>query len=107
MMNLDKKIFEAVKQIPRGHVATYGQIAELLGDKKLARFVGNVLHKNKNQFDVPCYRVVNAKGKLSSSYAFGGMSEQEKLLRRDGVEVIDGKVDLIKYAWEQNNRDNS
>ncbi|MBR2208201.1 MAG: MGMT family protein [Synergistaceae bacterium] len=107
MLNFEEKIFEAVKQIPRGRVATYGQIAELLGDKKLARAVGNVLHKNKNQFDVPCYRVVNAKGELSSAYAFGGASEQEKLLRSDGVEVANGKVDLIKYAWKQNNRDNS
>ena len=96
---LQEKIFETVKQIPRGRVATYGQIAELLGDKKLARFVGNALHKNRNQFAVPCYRVVNAQGKLSSSYAFGGMSEQEKLLKNDGVEVINGKVDLSKYGW--------
>ena len=107
MLNLEEKIFEFVKQIPRGRVATYGQIAELLGDKKLARAVGNVLHKNKDQFTVPCYRVVTAKGELSSSYAFGGASEQEKLLRSDGVEVANGKVDLIKYAWKQNNRDNS
>ena len=104
---LQEKIFEAVKKIPCGHVATYGQIAELIGDKKFARAVGNALHKNKNQFEIPCYRVVNSKGELSNSYAFGGASEQEKLLKNDGVEVINGKVDLVKYGWKQNHGNNS
>ena len=54
-----KRIYEAVKKIPRGQVATYGQIAELAGDRKMARAVGNALHKNPDPLHIPCYRVVN------------------------------------------------
>ncbi len=93
-----KRIYEAVKKIPRGHVATYGQIAELAGDKKMARAVGNALHHNPDPDTIPCYRVVNAKGELSGAFAFGGMRSQESLLRADGIEVVDGWVDLTKYG---------
>lgn len=93
-----KRIYEAVKKIPRGRVATYGQIAELAGDKKMARAVGNALHHNPDPDTIPCYRVVNAKGELSGAFAFGGMRSQEALLRADGIEVVDGRVDLTKYG---------
>ena len=93
-----KRIYEAVKRIPKGHVATYGQIAQLAGDKKMARAVGNALHKNPDPEHIPCFRVVNAKGELAGAFAFGGGRAQEDLLRQDGVEVIDGKVDLMKYG---------
>ncbi len=93
-----KRIYEAVKRIPKGHVATYGQIAQMAGDKKMARAVGNALHKNPDPEHIPCFRVVNAKGELAGAFAFGGGRAQEDLLRQDGVEVIDGKVDLTKYG---------
>lgn len=93
-----KRIYEAVKKIPRGRVATYGQIAELAGDKKMARAVGNALHHNPDPDTIPCYRVVNAKGELSGAFAFGGIHSQETLLRADGIEVADGRVDLTKYG---------
>lgn len=93
-----KRIYEAVKKIPKGHVATYGQIAELAGDKKMARAVGNALHKNPDPDHIPCFRVVNARGELSGSFAFGGADAQEKLLKADGVEVVEGRVDLNKYG---------
>lgn len=93
-----KRIYEAVKKIPRGRVATYGQIAELAGDKKMARAVGNALHHNPDPDTIPCYRVVNAKGELSGAFAFGGIHSQEALLRADGIEVADGRVDLTKYG---------
>lgn len=93
-----KRIYNAVRQIPRGRVATYGQIAELAGDKKMARAVGNALHHNPDPDTIPCYRVVNAKGELSGAFAFGGMHSQEALLRADGIEVVDGRVDLTKYG---------
>ena len=67
-----KRIYSAVKKIPRGCVATYGQIAELAGDRKMARAVGNALHKNPDPENIPCYRVVNSKGELSGAFAFGG-----------------------------------
>ncbi len=95
-----KRIYEAVKKIPKGYVATYGQIAALAGDKKMARAVGNALHKNSDPENVPCYRVVNAKGELSGEFAFGGAGAQEKMLREDGVEVVNGRVDLDKYGFQ-------
>lgn len=93
-----KKIYEAVKKIPKGRVATYGQIAELAGDKKMARAVGNALHKNPDPEGIPCFRVVNAKGELSGEFAFGGAGAQAKLLLEEGIEVVDGRVDLKKYG---------
>lgn len=95
-----KRIYEAVQKIPKGTVATYGQIAELAGDKKMARAVGNALHKNPDPEKIPCYRVVNAKGELSGAFAFGGADEQAKRLEADGIEVINGRVDLRKYRWK-------
>jgi O-6-methylguanine DNA methyltransferase len=93
-----KRIYEAVKKIPKGRVATYGQVAELAGDKKMARAVGNALHKNPDPDSIPCYRVVNAKGELAGAFAFGGAEVQAKLLEADGIEVVGGKVDLEKYG---------
>ena len=93
-----KRIYEAVKKIPAGHVATYGQVAALAGDKKMARAVGNALHKNPDSDNIPCFRVVNAKGELAGEFAFGGAGAQAKLLEAEGIEVINGKVDLKKYG---------
>ena len=93
-----KRIYEAVKRIPKGHVATYGKIAEMAGDHRMARAVGNALHKNPDPEHIPCFRVVNAKGKLAGAFAFGGEDVQAELLRADGVEVINGRVNLEKYG---------
>jgi O-6-methylguanine DNA methyltransferase len=98
--NPTKRIYEVVKKIPKGKVATYGQVAELAGDKRMARAVGNALHKNPDPDNIPCFRVVNAKGELAGEFAFGGAGEQAKLLEADGIEVTDGRVDLEKYQWK-------
>ncbi len=95
-----KKIYESVKMIPYGRVATYAQVAQLAGDRKMARAVGNALHKNPDPANIPCYRVVNSKGELAGAFAFGGANVQAKLLEAEGVEVNDGKVDLGKYQWK-------
>ena len=102
--NPTKRIYEAVKKIPKGKVATYGQVAELAGDKRMARAVGNALHKNPDPDNIPCFRVVNAKGELAGEFAFGGAGEQAKLLEADGIEVADGRVDLEKYQWVHSDR---
>ena len=94
-----KRIYEAVKRIPRGKVATYGQVAAMAGNPKMARAVGNALHKNPDPEGIPCYRVVNAKGELSGEFAFGGRGAQARLLETDGIEVRDGRVDLEKYGF--------
>ena len=93
-----KRIYEAVKKIPRGKVATYGQVAALAGDRKMARAVGNALHRNPDPDTIPCYRVVNAKGKLAGAFAFGGAMSQQQLLEADGIKVTDGRVDLKVYG---------
>lgn len=93
-----KRIYEAVKSIPRGRVATYGRVAELAGNIKMARAVGNALHKNPEPGVIPCHRVVNSKGKLAAAFAFGGTDVQAALLISEGVEVRNGAVDLAKYG---------
>ena len=93
-----KRIYEAVKRIPKGCVATYGQVATMAGNERMSRAVGNALHKNPTPGIVPCHRVVDARGRLAGGFAFGGMEAQASLLAREGVEVVDGKVDLGKYG---------
>ena len=93
-----RRIYEAVKKIPKGKVATYGQVAEMAGDKKMARAVGNALHRNPDPEGIPCYRVVNAKGELAGEFAFGGEGAQRKLLEADGIVVVNGRVDLKVYG---------
>ena len=94
-----KRIYEAVKKIPRGCVATYAQVAEMAGDKKMARAVGNALHKNPDPASIPCHRVVNSRGELAGEYAFGGAWKQAENLKEEGVESENGKVDLEKYQY--------
>ena len=95
-----KRIYEAVKKIPKGQVATYADVAEMAGDRKMARAVGNALHKNPDPSTIPCHRVVNSKGELAGEYAFGGAWKQAQILESEGVEVIEGKVNLEKYRIE-------
>ena len=93
-----KRIYEAVKRIPKGRVATYSQVAAMAGNPRMCRAVGNALHHNPDPEHVPCYRVVNAKGELSGAFAFGGADEQANRLRADGIAVTDNRVDLKKYG---------
>jgi O-6-methylguanine DNA methyltransferase len=95
-----KRIYEAVKKIPKGKVATYADVAEMAGDRKMARAVGNALHKNPDPGTIPCHRVVNSKGELAGEYAFGGAWKQAEILDSEGVEVVDGRVDLEKYGYD-------
>ena len=92
-----KRIYEAVKKIPKGCVATYSQIAKMAGNEKMSRAVGNALHKNPEPGVIPCHRVVDSKGRLAGAFAFGGETVQAELLEGEGVRVIAGKVDLNQY----------
>ena len=98
MSQLYQKIYDIVMQIPEGKVATYGQVAGKIGNKGLARVVGNALHVNPYQGIVPCHRVVNAKGELSGAFAFGSYEVQRYLLEEEGVIVRNFTVDLEKYG---------
>ncbi len=94
-------IYEQVRKIPRGRVATYGQIAMLAGNPRWARAVGYALHSNPDPENIPCYRVLNRFGGLAPAFAFGGEQRQAELLRADGIEIReDGTVDLEKYLWD-------
>ena len=97
MNELYEKIYAAVRTIPRGRVATYAQVAAMVGNPRLCRVVGNALHLNPYFGEVPCHRVVNAKGELAGKFAFGGAEVQTDMLRAEGVAVVDDRVDLSKY----------
>ena len=95
-----KRIYEAVKRIPKGKVATYGQVAAMAGNPKMSRAVGNALHKNPQPVIIPCHRVVDSKGHLADEFAFGGAGVQARLLADEGVEVIDNTVDLSVFKMK-------
>ena len=98
-MNTYDKVYAAVKSIPRGKVATYGQIAALAGNAKLARVVGNALHANPDPAAIPCHRVVNRWGEVARHYAFGGAQAQRKRLEEEGISFEEkGTVNLKKYG---------
>lgn len=92
-MNFFEKVYEAVRSIPDGKVASYGMIALLCGNPKASRQVGWALHVNPSPDTIPCYKVVFKDGSLSEGFAFGGEGEQRRRLEADGVEFDDkGKV---------------
>lgn len=96
-----EKIYEVVKQIPYGQVATYGQIAALAGNKRWARVVGYALHVNPDPDNIPCYRVVNKDGRVSDAFAFGGGNRQVELLQAEGVAFKGDCVDMARYQLER------
>lgn len=98
--SMKEKVYAYLKLIPPGKVVTYGQIGEYLGNKRLCRVVGNILHNNPDPIGQPCFKVVNAKGELATNFG-DGIEVQAQRLINDGVEVIDYKVDLSKYQWEK------
>ena len=99
--NTFQRIYDVVKRIPAGHVATYGMVATLAGNPKMSRVVGYALHVNPDPGTIPCFRVVNRFGECSGSFAFGGKGAQEALLLEDGVLFLpDGRVDLKSCLWQ-------
>lgn len=96
-MGLFADIYEVVKKIPYGKVATYGQIADSLCLKD-ARRVGHALHQNPDTSAIPCHRVVNKDGCLSGGFAFGGVEAQAALLTSEGVTVVGNTVNLNEYG---------
>ena len=100
-MSFYDKVYNNVKKIPLGKVATYGQIALLCGSPRASRAVGYALHANPNPSEIPCHRVVNRHGRLAAAYVFGGIDEQRKKLVSEGVCVSDdNSVDLTQFLWK-------
>ncbi len=97
--NTFSMIYDVVKRIPKGKVATYGMVASLAGNPRWSRVVGYALHVNPDPENIPCYRVVNRFGEVSKAFAFGGENVQIELLKKDGVRFIDNKVDLSEFLW--------
>lgn len=96
---MKERVYAYLKIIPEGNVTTYGRIAEGLGNKKLARIVGNILHDNPDPSQYPCHRVVDSKGKVAENYAFGGATAQRKRLESEGIVFEEnGTVNLKKYG---------
>jgi methylated-DNA-protein-cysteine methyltransferase-like protein len=94
--NLIYEILSVVEEIPTGNVATYGQIAKLIGRDKNARLVGKVLSMAQFYGKYPCHRVVNHAGRLVPGWA-----EQGKLLKQEGIPMKDiNHVDLKRCQWD-------
>ena len=100
-MSFKEEVYAAVRKIPEGSVATYGEIAAMVGRPRAARAVGNVLHVNPYEWGndtvprelwVPCHRVVAKDGSLAACFGFGGTEEQRVRLEMEGVKVVDGKA---------------
>lgn len=130
-MNTFEKIYSVIRQIPKGKVASYGQIAELAGNRRWSRVVGYALHAVPDESDIPCHRVVTKDGRVSRAFenppgirrklpearpidcqsirkelpvadpAGREENRQVKLLKEEGVEFIDGHVDMKKYQWKK------
>lgn len=103
MGSVFERIYEIVKTIPKGRVATYGMVAMLAGNPRWARVVGYALHVNPEPGVIPCHRVVNRDGRPAPAFAFGGEDVQRALLEAEGI-VFDetGCVDLKKYGLFSN-----
>lgn len=98
-MNTFEKIYEVVCAIPKGKVATYGQVATLAGNPRWSQIVGYALHSNPRPIEIPCHRVVNRFGGLAAAFAFGGENAQRSLLESEGVEFDDdGYVLMDEYC---------
>ncbi|NHC37136.1 MGMT family protein [Scytonema millei] len=100
-MSTYKTIYNIVRQIPRGKVATYGQIADLANLYGKARLVGYALYRVDKNSDIPWQRVINAKGEISySPLRHGADHMQKSLLEQEGIKFnSDGKVNLREYLW--------
>lgn len=93
-----EKVYELVRQIPKGKVTTYGIIGKKL--KMSPRVVGYALHLNPNNDKTPCHRVVNRAGRVAPGFAFGGPGIQKKKLEAEGIKFKDSEtLDLSKYLY--------
>lgn len=95
-----ERVYEQVRAVPSGTVCTYGTIAELAGYPKASREVGFAMSRVLSEWNLPCHRIVNAKGTLAPSYAFGGKERQRQLLEDEGVTFVDGDtIDMRRHQW--------
>lgn len=94
-----RRIWAAIKKIPRGRVATYGQIAAVAGLPRQARLAGYALHHTPSGMKLPWHRVINAQGKIALPPNSASCRKQKQLLQEEGVVFLRGRVDLARYQW--------
>ncbi|HNV01203.1 MAG TPA: MGMT family protein [archaeon] len=97
-MDFKEKVFLVVKKIPKGKVLTYKKVAKFIGLSNSARAVGNALNKNTDFKNIPCHRVVCSNGYVGG-YVFG-FNKKRKLLIKEGVIIINNKIDLKKFLFK-------
>lgn len=97
-MNTFDQVYDLVAKVPKGKVTTYGSLAKTVGVDP--RVIGFALHANSDPKNVPCHRVINSKGEISSGYAFGGPDVQKEMLEIEGVKFENGKVDLVVFGFQ-------
>lgn len=94
------KVYKICRSIPKGKVATYGQLARLAGKLKAARAVGVFMKNNPDAPIVPCHRVVASDGSLTGYSGVGGIAQKKKMLIKEGVSFKNNKIDLSVSGWE-------
>ena len=94
--SFSERVLEAAARIPRGRVTTYSELAAAAGRPGASRAVGTIMRRNEHPDAIPCYRVVRSDGFIGR-YSNGGPDEKARRLKREGIEVRDGRVDLVKY----------
>ncbi len=101
MITFKQKVYKVASEIPKGRVATYGQLAKLAGNPKAARAVGMLMAKNPDRNIVPCHRVVSSKGELTG-YSYGeGVKTKREILLKEGVIFAGDRVNLLISQWKQ------
>jgi len=101
VVSFDEKIIAAIRRIPRGRVSTYGAIAAVAGAPRRARWVGAVLKHAPASLKLPWHRVINAQGRSSFPMGSDAYRAQLDRLRREGVKVVSGRIDLKRFGWPE------
>lgn len=97
-VNFDERCYEFLRKVPKGKVTTYAELAKAIGSPKSSRAVGNAMNKNPFSPEVPCHRVVRSSGE-AGGFAYGTKKKIE-MLRKEGIEIVDGRVDLNKFRFK-------
>ena len=101
MSDFKEKVYKICRLIPKGKIATYGQLASLAGNHKAARAVGVLMKNNPDAPRTPCHRVVASNGKLTGYSGVGGITKKKKVLISEGVYFKGGRVDLSRSLWKK------
>ena len=96
-----QKIWKTVERIPKGKVASYGQVARVSRLPNQARLVGYALHNLPHGIDIPWQRVINSQGRISFPELSSSYKQQRGLLEKEGIVFLKGKIDLKRYGWKK------